>query len=271
MSVDLDDIRENRLERNQKGRKVSKSIEHMSTTGTSAGGDSLGQDAAMQSSGEEIEESKFAMAKKANKNKAKAKEEPLKKAHTFKIRANQLCALKIISKRQVLQTSQQQHIYNEFKYMGKMHHNLVCGLKGVHQDMHNLYILEEYLQFGELLNLLIKYKRLNVNLTRFYAAQVVEVFDYMHKRDLIYRDLKPENVLLQNNGYIKLTDFGFVKKIAKWDRTYTLCGTPEYMAPEVIMNTGHGQAADWYTLGIFMYELLNGLPPFMHNDTYEIF
>ena len=93
----------------------------------------------------------------------------------------------------------------------------------------------------------------------------------MHKRDLIYRDLKPENVLLQNNGYIKLTDFGFVKKIAKWDRTYTLCGTPEYMAPEVIMNTGHGQAADWYTLGIFMYELLAGLPPFMHNDTYEIF
>ena len=89
--------------------------------------------------------------------------------------------------------------------------------------------------------------------------------------DLIYRDLKPENVLVQNNGYVKLTDFGFVKKIKPWDRTYTLCGTPEYMAPEIIMNIGHGRAADWYTLGIFMYELLNGLPPFMHNDTYEIF
>ena len=155
--------------------------------------------------------------------------------------------------------------------MGKMHHNLICGLKGVYQDQYHLYMLEEYMQFGELLNLLKKFKRLSTNLARFYTAQVVEVFDYMHNKDLIYRDLKPENVLLQSNGYIKLTDFGFVKKLKKWGRTYTLCGTPEYMAPEVIMNAGHGQAADWYTLGIFIYELLCGLPPFMHNDTYEIF
>ena len=88
---------------------------------------------------------------------------------------------------------------------------------------------------------------------------------------MIYRDLKPENVLVQNNGYIKITDFGFVKRLKAWDRTYTLCGTPEYIAPEVILNTGHGRAADWYTLGIFIYELMNGRPPFMHSDTYEIF
>ena len=68
-----------------------------------------------------------------------------------------------------------------------------------------------------------------------------------------------------------MTDFGFIKKIKPWDRTYTLCGTPEYMAPEIILNVGHGRAADWYTLGILMYELTVGRPPFMHNDTYEIF
>ena len=97
------------------------------------------------------------------------------------------------------------------------------------------------------------------------------MFEYFHFKDLIYRDLKPENVLVQDNGYIKVTDFGFMKKIRPWERTYTLCGTPEYMAPEVIMNVGHGRAADWYTVGIFIYELIYGRPPFMHADTYEVF
>jgi len=78
-------------------------------------------------------------------------------------------------------------------------------------------------------------------------------------------------VLVQDNGFIKLTDFGFVKRLKAWDRTYTLCGTPEYIPPEIILNVGHGRAADWYTLGIFMYELIVGRPPFMHNDTYEVF
>ena len=132
-------------------------------------------------------------------------------------------------------------------------------------------MLEDFLQFGELLNVLKKFKQLDGIKARFYTAQIVTVFEHIHSMDLIYRDLKPENVLLMNNGYVKLTDFGFVKKIKPWDRTYTLCGTPEYMAPEIITNSGHGRAADWYTLGIFIYELLMGLPPFMHNDTYEIF
>ena len=88
---------------------------------------------------------------------------------------------------------------------------------------------------------------------------------------MIYRDLKPENVLVQDDGYVKLTDFGFVKRLKAWDRTYTLCGTPEYIAPEVILNTGHGRAADWYTLGIFIYELMVSRPPFMHADTLEVF
>ena len=99
---------------------------------------------------------------------------------------------------------------------------------------------------------------------RFYASQLVLVFEFLQSLDLIFRDLKPENILLQKNGYIKLADFGFIKKIKSWERTYTLCGTPEYMAPEVILNLGHGRAEDWYTLGILIYELTVGRPPFSH-------
>ncbi len=88
---------------------------------------------------------------------------------------------------------------------------------------------------------------------------------------MVYRDLKPENVLLQNNGFIKLSDFGFIKKLKQGERTYTLCGTPEYLAPEILLNKGHGKPVDWYCLGMFLYELLVGRCPFMHEDPYEIF
>lgn len=97
------------------------------------------------------------------------------------------------------------------------------------------------------------------------------VFEYLHSKQLVYRDLKPENVLLNSTGYLKLSDFGFVKQLKPGERTYTLCGTPEYLAPEILMNKGHGKAVDWYCLGIFIYEMMVGRCPFMHEDPYEIF
>jgi protein kinase X len=92
------------------------------------------------------------------------------------------------------------------------------------------------------------------------------VFEYLHSENIIYRDLKPENILLHKSGYIKLSDFGFAKKLnpEEQNRTYTLCGTPEYLAPEILLNKGHGKAVDWWCLGIFIYELLSGTAPF--ND-----
>ncbi len=87
----------------------------------------------------------------------------------------------------------------------------------------------------------------------------------------MYRDLKPENVLIHQSGYLKLSDFGFIKRVVGTDRTYTICGTPEYIAPEIILNKGHGKAVDWYTLGIFIYEMLTGTCPFMDDDPIELF
>ena len=93
----------------------------------------------------------------------------------------------------------------------------------------------------------------------------------MHSKDLIYRDLKPENILINKDGTLKLGDFGFIKKLNPGDRAYTFCGTPEYMAPEIIQNKGYSQAVDWYALGIMIYELVYGRPPFVGDSPMETF
>lgn len=87
--------------------------------------------------------------------------------------------------------------------------------------------------------------------------------------NIVYRDLKPENLLIGADGHLKITDFGFAKVVT--ERTYTLCGTPEYIAPEVIKNEGHGKAADWWALGILIYEMLIGTPPFYDNNPILIY
>lgn len=95
------------------------------------------------------------------------------------------------------------------------------------------------------------------------------MFEYMHSLNIIYRDLKPENILIDGEGYLKLTDFGFAKYCES--RTYTLCGTPEYLAPEVLLNKGHGKPVDWWTLGILTYEMLAGIDPFNDDDPMAIY
>jgi len=107
--------------------------------------------------------------------------------------------------------------------------------------------------------------------TRFYLASVVYALEYLHKKGIVYRDLKPENLLLGVDGYVKLVDFGFSKKLELGNKTWTFCGTPEYVAPEIILNKGHDKAVDFWSLGCLMYELLTGTPPFSASDPMKVY
>ena len=107
-------------------------------------------------------------------------------------------------------------------------------------------------------------QRIYIFINSFFTAQVTAMFDYMHSYDIIYRDLKPENLLVGIDGYLKLTDFGFAKVVK--GRTYTLCGTPEYLAPEILLNKGHGKPVDWWAMGILIYEMNHG---FLFNFRYR--
>ncbi|KAF6780131.1 hypothetical protein AHF37_00399 [Paragonimus kellicotti] len=116
---------------------------------------------------------------------------------------------------------------------------------------------------GDLFELLRQHGRLVESAARFYAAQVFMALEYLHCLNVLYRDLKLENIVLGSNGYVKLVDFGFAKFVPR--RTYTLCGTPEYIAPEMIMHRGYGQSVDWWAFGVLIYEMLFGFTPF-HAD-----
>ena len=115
----------------------------------------------------------------------------------------------------------------------------------------------------------IIYNLIYIKKNSFYAAQVVCMFEYLHSKNIIYRDLKPENILIDKTGYLKLTDFGFAKICE--GRTYTLCGTPEYLAPEILLNKGHGKPVDWWTFGVLLYEMLAGIDPFNDEDPMLIY
>ncbi|KAI7797250.1 putative cGMP-dependent protein kinase 1, partial [Triplophysa rosa] len=182
-------------------------------------------------------------------------------------------AMKILKKRHIIDTRQQEHIRSEKQIMQEAHSDFIVRLYRTFKDSKYLYMLMEACLGGELWTILRDRGSFEDSTTRFYTGCVVEAFAYLHSKGIIYRDLKPENLILDHRGYAKLVDFGFAKKIGFGKKTWTFCGTPEYVAPEIILNKGHDISADYWSLGILMYELLTGSPPFSGPDpmkTYNI-
>jgi len=178
-------------------------------------------------------------------------------------------AMKVLVKRQIIESKQVEHTINEKRILETLDHPYMVNLIGSFKDNRNLYIVLEYVCGGELFSYLRQCKRLPNHVARFYAAQVVLAFEHLHSKDIIYRDLKPENLLIDKNGNIKITDFGFAKYVP--DVTWTLCGTPDYLAPEIIQSKGYGKAVDWYALGVLIYEMLAGFPPFYDEDQMRLY
>jgi protein kinase A len=178
-------------------------------------------------------------------------------------------ALKVLEKRNVIRSKQVEHTLNEKKIISCINFPFyVCYFESF-KDNANLYIALEFVPGGEMFKHLVKSNRFSENLTRFYCAQVILAIEYLHNLDIIHRDLKPENTLISSDGYIKISDFGFAKYIKT--RTYTLCGTPEYLAPEIIQSKPYGKAVDWWAVGILTYEMSTGRPPFQSDQPIKIY
>ena len=181
-------------------------------------------------------------------------------------------ALKRLKKQHVVETAQQRHVFNEKSVMMEMSScPFTVALYTTFRDSRYLYLVEESCLGGEVWAILRDEDTFDARATRFVLACVLEALDYMHSHGIVFRDLKPENLLMDSRGYIKVVDFGFAKKIGLGQKTWTFCGTPDYVAPEVILGKGHDFSVDYWSLGILAFELLTGSPPFFHKDPLTIY
>jgi protein kinase X len=178
-------------------------------------------------------------------------------------------ALKMLKKSAIIRLKQVDHIKAEKNILSRICHPFIVNLYSAFQDQRNLNMLMEYVIGGELFSQLRRVGRFNDDTATFYAAEIVLAFSYLHNLKIVYRDLKPENLLIDKEGHIKIADFGFAKVVH--DRTWTLCGTPEYLAPEIIQSKGHDKGVDWWATGILIYETLAGYPPFYDENPFGIY
>ena len=182
-------------------------------------------------------------------------------------------AIKVLNKERVVRMKQVEHTNSEREMLERVRHPFLVNLWGTFKDAKNLYMVMDFVSGGELFSLLRKSQVSNMFVSirktlsslcylqrfpdpvaKFFAAEVALALDYLHSLDIIYRDLKPENLLLAADGHVKVTDFGFAKYVP--DITWTLCGTPDYLAPEVVQSKGYNKSVDWYALGVLIFEML---------------
>ena len=198
---------------------------------------------------------------------------------------NQYFAMKVLNKKFISSEEQEEHTKTERIILEKIHNPFVISLKFSFQTERNLFLITDFVNGGEIYYLLQEKGKFSEELTKFYICELIIALLYLHKQKIIYRDLKPENILINEDGHIKLCDFGLSKKLNPYSvslsgfshteikntysnntKAYTLCGTKDYLAPEVVVGKGYDKNVDWWSLGVIMYEMLTGMLPFTEEN-----
>eukprot|EP00357_Protocruzia_adherens_P028056 CAMPEP_0114974802 /NCGR_PEP_ID=MMETSP0216-20121206/1730_1 /TAXON_ID=223996 /ORGANISM="Protocruzia adherens, Strain Boccale" /LENGTH=349 /DNA_ID=CAMNT_0002335481 /DNA_START=437 /DNA_END=1486 /DNA_ORIENTATION=+ len=181
-------------------------------------------------------------------------------------------AMKVMKKDYLMRKKMVSKTKDERQIMEIIHHPNIVNLHFAFQSPEKIFMFLDFCPGGELFSVLERECQLSEKSARFYAAQIVMALDTMHRKGIVYRDLKPENVLLAADGYLKVADLGFAKRgVEATSGAITFCGTPEYQAPEIILHEEYGTACDWWSLGIVLFEMLCGFMPFYDDDVAQLY
>ena len=180
-------------------------------------------------------------------------------------------AMKIMRKNVILENGQVTNTLLEKNILQNLNYQFLVGMDFCFQTQERIYFVMNFIRGGELFKHLTNCKFFPEEKAKFYSAIIGLALEYLHTHGIVYRDIKPDNILIDEDGYLKLADFGMSKMLKDQERAFSLCGTPEYFAPEIITREGHNKAADWWSYGILLYEMLYGVSPFYSKNTEKMF
>ena len=184
---------------------------------------------------------------------------------------SKLYAMKQLRKDLIIKNKILEATRYEKDILKKVQHPFLVGMEYAFQTKLNIYFVINYYKGGALYKHLIDQKRFTEENAKFYAAQILLALGELHKNNVIYRDMKPENILLGEDGYVALTDFGLSKILEEQNQTATFCGTSEYVAPEIIRGEQYTNVVDWWGLGILLHEMIMGGPPFRNSNKFILY